>query len=103
MKLKGILLSTLVAVALLASTGASANSISFGWTPHGHVNYTITIGHPHVVTPQRWQHRGRQVNHHRQWRPRPVKRHHRGDRRGRVKHHRYNNQRHHNQRTRRHH
>lgn len=97
MKLKGIFLSAFAAIAIFTSTGASANSISIGWNPHGHISYTISFNHPHVAAPQR-RHRAhrrhqqyQQVNH--QWRP--AKRHHRGERR--VKHRRCN-QRHHNQR-----
>lgn len=109
MKLKGILLSTLAAVALFASTGAAANGVSIGWSPHGHVSYTITIGQPHVVAPQHRHrpNRHQHVNHHRQWRP-PVKQHYRNDRRVRNNHHkqRYykqHNQRPHYQQPRRHH
>lgn len=95
MKLKAILLGTLVASALFVSTSASANGVSIGWGPGGHVSYTVTIGQPHhyvqpyvVVAPQYRHPRKHVRNHHRHWRP--IVRQHRHDRHERRgNHHRH--------------
>lgn len=85
MKLKALLLSTLTATAIFASTGASANGFSISIGPHGHVSYGITVGHPHhYITPQRWHKGGKRIYKHRQWRP--AKRHQRIKRHARNQH-----------------
>lgn len=85
MKLKALLLSTLAATAIFASTGASANGFSISIGPHGHVSYSITVGHPHhYVAPQRWHKGGKRVHNQRHWRP--AKRVHRINRHTRNQH-----------------
>ncbi len=100
MKLKVILLSALAASAMFVSTGASANGVSIGWGPGGHVSYTVTIGQPHhyvqprvVVAPQHRHMRRHVRNNHRNWRPAP--RHHRHERRGNPHNHHRNDHRYH--------